>query len=75
MSDTTTLDVKGLGCPVPVLRVSRAVKEMIAGDVLEVLVTDSDAPADFEIFCEITGHLFKGCEETDGVFVIRLEIV
>jgi tRNA 2-thiouridine synthesizing protein A len=75
MADTTVLDVKGLGCPVPILRANRAVKEMIPGDVLEVLATDSDAPHDFEIFCDTTGHQFMGCEKQEGVFVIRLEVI
>ena len=75
MTDTITLDVKGLGCPVPILRANRAVKEMIPGDVLVVLATDSDAPQDFEIFCDTTGHNFLGCEKDDGTFVIRLEVI
>ncbi|NQU57119.1 MAG: sulfurtransferase TusA family protein [Rhodospirillales bacterium] len=75
MGDTTVLDVKGLGCPVPILRANRAVKEMIPGDTLEVLATDSDAPEDFEIFCANTGHKLLGCEKRDDVFVIRLEVV
>ncbi|MBL6933058.1 MAG: sulfurtransferase TusA family protein [Rhodospirillales bacterium] len=75
MTDTIILDVKGLGCPVPILRANRAVKEMIPGDMLEILATDSDAPQDFEIFCKTTGHLYKGCEKTDGVYVIRLEVI
>lgn len=73
--DTTTLDVKGLGCPIPILRANRAVKEMIPGDTLEILATDADAPSDFEIFCKTTGHKYMGFEKTDGVFVIRLEVI
>jgi len=75
MADKTVLDVKGLGCPVPILRANRAVKEMIPGDTLEVLATDSDAPQDFEIFCNTTGHKFLGCQKHDGVFVIQLEVI
>jgi len=75
MTDTITLDVKGLGCPVPILRANRAVKEMISGDVLVVLATDLDAPQDFEIFCDTTGHNYLSCEKVDGTFVIRLEVI
>lgn len=75
MSVTTVLDVKGLGCPVPILRARRAVKEMLPGDTLKVLATDSDAPRDFEIFCDITGHKYLGCEKLDDFFVIRLEVI
>lgn len=75
MTDTITLDVKGLGCPVPILRANRAVKEMISGDVLVVLATDTDAPQDFEIFCDTTGHNYLSCEIVDGIFVIRVEVI
>jgi tRNA 2-thiouridine synthesizing protein A len=75
MTDSTTLDVKGLGCPVPIIRANRAVKEMIPGDVLVVLATDPDAPRDFEIFCDTTGHNLLSCEKDDETFVIQLEII
>ena len=74
MTEITTLDVKGLGCPVPILRANRAIKELIPGDTLEVLVTDSGAPHDFEIFCETTGHKLLDCSDRDGFFVIRIEV-
>ncbi|NQV46296.1 MAG: sulfurtransferase TusA family protein [Rhodospirillaceae bacterium] len=72
---TTTLDVKGKSCPLPILRANRAVKELIPGDVLEVLSTDAGAPLDFVAFCDTTGHKLLGSTETDGVFTIRLEVV
>lgn len=75
MGDTTVLDVKGLGCPIPILRANRAVKEMIPGDILEILATDADAPQDFEVFCDTTGHKLIGCDKEEGIFVIRLEVI
>ena len=35
-----TLNLKGLNCPLPVIRSIRAVKLLLAGDILQVLVTD-----------------------------------
>ncbi len=69
---TTTLDVKGLSCPLPVLRANKAMKEMIPGDVLEILATDPDSPADFEVFCESTGNELLGVEDSGGGFVIQI---
>ncbi len=74
MTEITTLDVKGLGCPVPILRANRAIKELIPGDTLEVLATDSGAPDDFKIFCETTGHKLLDSKVQDGVIVIRIEV-
>ena len=53
---TQTLDVKGLNCPLPVLRVRKALKELPAGGTLEVLATDPGSAADFEAFCRTTGN-------------------
>ena len=67
------LDAKGLLCPLPVLKARRALKQMPAGEVLEVLATDPGAVEDFKSFCEVTGHQLVASTEADGVFsfVIR----
>jgi len=51
-----TLDAKGLNCPLPILKARKALKEVPAGGVLEILATDPGAVADFEAFCRQTGN-------------------
>ena len=67
------LDVKGLNCPLPVLRANRALRGMAAGERLRVLATDRAAVADFQAFCRETGHALVAWSEDGGVlsFVIR----
>lgn len=67
------LDVKGMACPLPVLRANRALRSMQAGTRLRVLATDRAAPADFKAFCQETGHDLVAWGEENGVFsfVIR----
>ncbi len=67
------LDVKGMACPLPVLRANRALRSMAAGQKLRVLATDRAAPADFKAFCQETGHALLASGEENGVFsfVIR----
>ncbi len=50
------LDVKGLNCPLPILRAKKALKELAMGGTLEVLATDPGAVKDFEAFCRTTGN-------------------
>ena len=69
---TTVLDLKGLSCPLPVLKANKAIKEPIMGDHLEILATDPAAPKDFEVFCENTRHQLTSSTEEDGVFKIIL---
>ena len=68
----TVLDMKGLSCPLPVLKANKAIKEILAGEELEILATDPAAPRDFEVFCENTGHTLTSLSEDDGVFTILL---
>jgi len=72
MADTT-LDVKGMKCPLPVLRANRALRSMGPGDRLRVLATDRAAVADFQSFCRETGHALVAQGEDAGVlsFTIR----
>lgn len=70
---TTKMDLKGLNCPLPVLRANKMMKELMAGDMLEIEVTDPAAPKDFETYSETTGHALVSSVEDDGVFTICLE--
>ena len=54
-----SLDLKGLKCPLPVLKARRAVKDMAAGSLLEVLADDPAAVLDFAHFCEVGGHALE----------------
>ena len=62
------LDVKGLNCPMPVLRTKIVLTRMSAGQLLSVLTTDPHSVPDFRAFCEHTGHELIQINETEGVF-------
>ena len=62
-----SLDCKGLSCPMPIIKLSKAVKKMEAGQVLEMLGTDPGSKTDIPAWCEKTGNEFLSMEEADGV--------
>ncbi len=64
----TFLDLKGLSCPLPVLRANRVLRTMRAGEKLRVLATDRASVADFRAYCRETGHDLISCAEEAGVF-------
>jgi tRNA 2-thiouridine synthesizing protein A len=41
-----TLDLRGLRCPLPLIRARAALPGLAPGDALEVLATDPEAPID-----------------------------
>ena len=69
----TLLDVKGLNCPLPVLRANRTLRGLAPGARLRVLATDRAAVADFQAYCRETGHALLAWSEEGGVlsFLIR----
>lgn len=69
----TTLDARGLKCPLPVLKARKAMKEVAPGALLTVLSTDPGASKDFEHFCEVTGHELVESSVADGVYKFVLK--
>ena len=68
----TVLDVKGLKCPLPVLRARKALKPLAPGDLLEVQATDPSAVQDFASFCETTGHELVASEQDGEIYVFKI---
>jgi tRNA 2-thiouridine synthesizing protein A len=62
------LDVKGLNCPLPILRAKKALKAMPVGATLQVLATDPGAVKDFEAFCRTTGNELLESKAEDKLF-------
>jgi len=61
------LDVKGLNCPLPILRTKKILSEMTSGQVLHVLATDPGSVKDFQAFAKQTGNqLLSNSESGTG---------
>lgn len=50
------LDARRLLCPLPVIRVQERVKQLQAGDILEIVCTDKGSLSDISAWCRIHGH-------------------
>ncbi|WP_374433287.1 sulfurtransferase TusA family protein [Inhella sp.] len=50
------LDVRGLNCPMPILKAKKALAELESGQVLRILATDPGSTRDFQAFARQTGH-------------------
>lgn len=66
------LDVRGLNCPLPILRAKKSLATLESGTILRVLATDPGAPADFEHFCRQTGNVLLHSGQEDGCFVLAI---
>jgi tRNA 2-thiouridine synthesizing protein A len=70
---TTTLDFKGLSCPLPIVKTAVAIKRLASGELVEVLATDPGSVADFTAWSKSTGNQLVEHTASGGVyrFVIR----
>lgn len=68
-----TLDLKGLVCPIPIVKVSQAVKGMQIGEVLEAFATDPGVLSDIPAWCKTSGNEMVKMErlEKGFRFVVR----
>jgi len=74
MSDVhTTVDAKGLSCPMPIVKTAQAAKTVPSGELIEVLATDAGSVKDFAAWTRSTGNSMVEQTEDDGVyrFVIK----
>jgi len=72
-SEPRLLDVKGLNCPMPLLKAKKALNEMPPQALLKVLATDPGSVRDFEVFSRQSGHelLEAGRDGDTYVYVLR----
>ncbi len=62
-----TVDARGKFCPVPILELSKAMREAGDGDELRLLATDPAVEPDVKAYCAATGHeLLSLAREGDG---------
>ncbi|MFC4987896.1 sulfurtransferase TusA family protein [Saliphagus infecundisoli] len=64
---TETLDVKGQSCPMPIVKTKQAIDDLEAGDVLEVVATDSGSMSDVRGWADGTAgvELLEQVEDDD----------
>jgi tRNA 2-thiouridine synthesizing protein A len=70
-----TLDASGLNCPLPILKIKKALQKMEYGQVLEVISTDAGSIKDIEAFCNQTGNKLVSTIEDGGKYVFTIEKV
>ena len=63
MESDFSLDARNLLCPQPVMRTSLKIRELAAGQVLQVIATDRGVREDIPAWCKAVGHEFIGFEE------------
>ncbi|MHB8697725.1 MAG: sulfurtransferase TusA family protein [Sulfuricaulis sp.] len=68
------LDVRGLNCPIPVMRMKKNMEKLSSGQTLRVLATDPGSVPDFKAYAHMSGDtLIESSKSPEGDFVFLLK--
>lgn len=67
------LNAEGLNCPLPILKAKKALKDVPAGEILEVRATDPGSVADFAAFCSQTGNELVSSSTEGSVYKFEIK--
>lgn len=67
------LDVRGLNCPLPILRTKKSLVDMVTGEVLKIMATDPGSVIDFQVFADQTGNELLSLSEVAGEFTFYMK--
>lgn len=70
--DIQEIDATGLLCPLPVLKLRKRLKNVGAGDVIELWADDPAAVVDVPHFCTEAGHELISQEQIEGHIAYRV---
>lgn len=67
------MDLKGLPCPMPVVKISKGIKEVEVGQIVEAVTSDPGALADFPAWAKTSGNEILKTDNTDGVITFYIK--
>ncbi|MDP2233996.1 MAG: sulfurtransferase TusA family protein [Actinomycetota bacterium] len=67
------LDLKGLLCPMPMVKVSQNIASVPVGGTIRAVATDPGSMADIPAWAKSTGNEVMSAEKVDGEFVFMVK--
>jgi len=64
----STVDAKGLSCPMPIVKTAQHIKSVPPGAIVEVLATDAGSVKDFAAWTRSTGNSIVEQSVDEGVY-------
>lgn len=68
------LDVRGLLCPMPVIKLQDCVYHLKPGDRVEMIATDPGVKADIPMWCEINAHHILASQDAEESYSFVIEV-
>jgi tRNA 2-thiouridine synthesizing protein A len=73
IKEDQVLDCSGMLCPMPIVKTTKAMKELEAGQVLKMIATDAGSPPDIAAWSRQTGNelLLSTTEGSKFIFFLK----
>ena len=73
IKEDQTLDCSGMLCPMPIVKTTKAIKELQSGQILKMISTDAGSPPDIAAWSRQTGNelLLSTVENEKFVFFLK----
>lgn len=73
IKEDVLLDCSGLLCPMPIVKTSKAIKELQSGQILKMISTDAGSPPDIAAWSRQTGNelLLSTTEGNKFIFFLK----
>ena len=73
IKEDVLLDCTGMLCPMPIVKTSKAIKELQSGQILKMISTDAGSPPDMAAWSRQTGNelLLSTMENEKFVFFFK----
>jgi len=76
MNDITVdeiVDLKGLNCPMPMLKTKKALQGAAPGTIMQIEITDSGSKTDMPALLKRSGDELLDLKEDDGVYTFIIK--
>jgi tRNA 2-thiouridine synthesizing protein A len=73
IKEDQVLDCTGLLCPMPIVKTSKAMKELQSGQVLKMISTDAGSPPDIAAWSRQTGNELLLSITEDNMYIFFLK--
>ena len=73
IKEDQVLDCSGMLCPMPIVKTTKAMKELQSGQVLKMIATDAGSPPDIEAWSRQTGNELLRSTTENNKFVFFLK--
>lgn len=67
------IDCRGMNCPMPVLKVKKAVDSLQVGQILKLEATDPGTKADIPAWAKRTGNELISMSEEGNIFIFYIK--